>query len=328
MSSITSTVGATPPGNNFDDVKQSVMPAFELTTLPYSSTNGRRVHESVIVMEVPSDSSDLPPDAPLAILLPGTGVEIGYYERLRAPLRKMGVRMASVEARGGGKSSLRAGRDQDWSYGDIIDEDYPAFIKVCRENAPKASVVFALAHSMGGQLAILAAAHGRLDVDGIVTVATASLYKQVLGTNAAQRAVLASTLAMMRGISRLRGYWPGETFGFFGRLPRTYVRRDFYRQFLNNSWYTEIKGEPVHFEEAMRNLSIPVSMVHFSHGDWIATAVTVVDMAKRIGPNGAAVHALTDERIKSTHAGWVKHSDKVMEVVGQFVAELQPKSNL
>ena len=86
--------------------------------------------------------------------------------------------------------------------------------------------------------------------------------------------------------------------------------------------HSEYQGEPIEFEQDMLNLSIPVAMLHFTHGDWIATAATVADLAEKIGPNGATVHALTDKRITSTHSGWVKHSDTVMEVVEQFVAQL------
>ena len=83
--------------------------------------------------------------------LPALGVPARHYLPLAEALAEQGIAVAIHEWRGIGSSSLRAGRQQDWAYRELLVDDVPAGLAAVRSELPHARCWIG-GHSLGGQL--------------------------------------------------------------------------------------------------------------------------------------------------------------------------------
>src|SRR5690606_15566220 len=85
--------------------------------------------------------------------LPALGVSARHYLPLAEALAGRGAAVFLHEWRGAGSSNLRAGRDCDWGYRELLAEDIPASVAAMREALPGVATTRLGGHSLGGQLA-------------------------------------------------------------------------------------------------------------------------------------------------------------------------------
>jgi predicted alpha/beta hydrolase len=202
-----------------------------------------------------------PVDAPVLLFLPGMGISARNLIPFGRALATHGVRLLVHEWRGNGSSSLRARRGVDWGYDELLDLDLPAALDAARTASGSASLWLG-GHSLGSQLACLAAARHQESVDGLVIVAGGSPYWKSYPWST--RHALLGVLHLLPAIGRLFGHYPGRQVGFAGTEARQLMidwagtgRSGRY------AW-----GQPVRDEDpALAGLDLPIRVVAMAH-DW------------------------------------------------------------
>ena len=107
--------------------------------------------------------------------MPAMGVRAAFYEPLALNLGENGINAVTADLRGLGASSVRVGRGTDFGYHDMLALDWPAVVDAVRSRFPR-SRIFLLGHSLGGQLNALYASVHPQTVDGLILVASCSVF--------------------------------------------------------------------------------------------------------------------------------------------------------
>lgn len=119
------------------------MAELESEILPIEAADG---HRWELLATVPSR-----PDKAL-LWLPAMGVAAKHYLPFCQALAARGVATFVHEWRGNGSSNLRASREQDWGYRELLGQDLPASERAIAARLPGVERIVG-GHSLGGQLA-------------------------------------------------------------------------------------------------------------------------------------------------------------------------------
>jgi len=167
-----------------------------------------------------------PPEArgatPLCLVLPALGISASYYRGFGQALAARGLRAIVADFPGHGQSPLRAARDQDWSYADLIQVHAPAVIEAARRRFPEAARVW-VGHSLGGQVALMHAGREAGAVEAVIVIASGSAHAS--GWSGARKRYLQVAPPLCSLLSRPLGYFPGHRVGFGGREARTLIQQ-------------------------------------------------------------------------------------------------------
>jgi len=235
-------------------------------TLSVTSADGARSTLSVFEAAAPN--------APLALVLPGMGIEARYYDRFARALCAEGVSTALSDLRGAGTSSVRAGRRSDFGYGTIAAIDVPAFREALHhELGPRRT--FLIGHSLGGQLALLHAATTPLPIDGLVLVATSSPHFRGFRGRQVLRVLAGTQSAWL--LAEALGHFPGKRFGFGGREARTLIR-EWAR--VSRSGRYRVAGLPGDIERRLEQLALPILSITLEADDIAPTSAAELLLRK------------------------------------------------
>lgn len=163
----------------------------------------------------------LPSGTPRAAVLvaPALGVRASYYRKLCDALVERGLAAVAVDLPGHGDSPVRADRRTDWGY-DAVIAHYQAALRSLHAALPDVPT-FVVGHSIGGQVALMAAGAAVPGLAGVVVVASGSPYWRTWDGLEAHR-IRASTWACGM-MARALGVFPGDRVGFGGREARTLI---------------------------------------------------------------------------------------------------------
>lgn len=201
--------------------------------------------------------------APVALILPAMGVRASYYDVLAEELGRHGLHAVTADLRGHGESTVRAGRQCDFGYREIVREDLPAIGRAVRERFPQ-SLLIPVGHSLGGQMACLWAAVHPRDLDGIVLIASCSVYRRCWPFPVSVG--MWFFFHVCRLLAVLVGHLPGRTIGFGGREARTLVK-DWKHQGLTGRY--EITGDEADYEALLRGVELPILTLSFSDDGYV-----------------------------------------------------------
>ncbi|MBY4574716.1 hypothetical protein ACN94_14115 [Gordonia paraffinivorans] len=157
-----------------------------------------------------------------ALISPAMGVPARVYRRLSEALAsgasaQSGFEVGVVARRGVECGSPRPARAVDWSYEDEADDLAEA---IAAARARTGGPVLVIGHSLGAQLAALAAQRSDHRPDGIVAIGASVPWFRHYGRRAVPFAALA---ASVRPVTAVVGHWPRQ--GFAGPTPRTLMRQ-------------------------------------------------------------------------------------------------------
>lgn len=178
------------------------------------------------------------------VIVPAMGVPARAYGRLAGALGDVGHAVYVVELPTTGDvgyDALVAG-----PVGEAVDE---AVGSTASEPAPG---VVLLGHSLGGQLALLAAAV-RDDVAAVALPATGTVHWRGSDPATALRFLAVSQFAA--ATARIVGEWPGDRFGFGGRQPRRLIS-DWAR--IARTGRLAPRGARDRYEPGLAALTLPV----------------------------------------------------------------------
>jgi predicted alpha/beta hydrolase len=263
------------------------------TPIPITSLDGARVQAQAFE---PSRLAIAYPDTAAVLVLPAMGVSARFYEPLAREFASRGRPTVTVDLRGQGSSSERAGGGASFGYREIIELDLPAAEAAVRHHFPRRSLLI-VAHSLGGQLATLATLRGHLQPDGLALVGAGSACFRhwPRGTRLRCRAVVGAV-----GLAaRILPWYPGHRLGFGGAQPRE-LMRDWTHSTMTGRYHSRSHGrslEPVGTPEHAPVLALGIE------GDLVAPASAIAALVSRLD----ASRLQRSELLPTSASGWKRH---------------------
>ena len=248
------------------------------------------------------------------LLMPAMGVAARYYDPLLMHLAQQGLSAAVMDLQGLGASSVRASRQQNFGYRELLEEDWPAALRATRQvfgGVP----LYLMGHSLGGQLSCLflgqqAAAP---PVAGLILCASGSVYYRRWASSWANSIKLLALTQLAAAISAVLGYFPGHRLRF-GGLGGQRMISDWAAQARTGNY--SVQGSPLDWEGGLRKLTLPVLSITLD--------------SDTLAPDSAADHLnekltqapLTRRRVPGTglnHFSWVKQPGSVVPQIVQWL---------
>jgi len=235
------------------------------------------------------------------LFLPALGVRADRYDRFAQALNTQGVSVAVPDWRGLASSSLRASRRVDWGYRELLELDLPAARVALDAHAPAERSWSIGGHSIGGQLAALAAALAPEAYAALVLVATgvpdARLFpkRERWGVRLFARGIPAVTW--------LFGHFPGRRLRWAGREATTLMRQ--WAGTVLSGSYRDVGIDRA--EERLRALHLPVLGVRYSD-DWLAGEASLRGLVDKIGGGPRTFEVIDGARLgdRADHFRWLK----------------------
>lgn len=241
--------------------------------------------------------------------LPALGVAARNYLPFARAMAETGVAVALHEWRGAGSSDRRAGRSLDWGYRELLIDDIPASRAVLRARHPDAPFWLG-GHSLGGQLATLAAAMAPADIAGLALVASGSPYWRCFGHPWLIRAFY----AIVPAIAAVCGYFPGRRLGFGGREARG-VMADWSRSGRTGRYAAA--GVAVDLEARLAAVRAPLLALRLAE-DWLGPQASLDWLLDKLS---AAPHEVVPmgrrdlDGVAADHFSWMKSPAGVVRAI-------------
>lgn len=247
------------------------------------------------------------PEAPHAALLwlPALGVAARHYLPFAQELAVRGIAVHLHEWRGNGSSSLRAGRETDWGYREILEADLPGSHAALPAGMPH----YIGGHSLGGQLASVFAALHPVDFRQLWLVASGSPYWR--GFPPPRRWALPAFYRFAMWWATWRGCFNGRRFGFGGVEARGLIH-DWARVGLSNRYAAA--GMPVDLEAALGELVIARHSVLLGD-DWLAPRESLMALISRLAPAQSKTITLDARKLgtRADHFAWMQQPRAVID---------------
>ncbi|MBY6205833.1 alpha/beta fold hydrolase [Halomonas denitrificans] len=242
-----------------------------------------------------------PNEGPTLLFLPGMGISARNLIPFGRMLGERGVRVLLHEWRGNGSSSLRARRGVDWGYDELLDLDLPAAIAAAHEGAGHRGLWLG-GHSLGSQLACLAAALAPRRIEGLALVAGGAPYWRCYPAPAGIG--LLAMLTLLPALVRVLGYYPGKRLGFAGTEARQ-LMLDWARTGRTGRYAW---GRPTRDEDpALARLALPVHVVAMEHDRFVPRA-SMEWLLGKLTAAPATCNVVTDstQGRSADHFGWMR----------------------
>lgn len=249
------------------------------------------------------------------IIFPAMGVRGSYYEVLGKEIAAVGIDVVITDLRGIGNSSVRPSKKVDFGYHEMLELDYKNIFENVKSNFPNKKI-FALGHSLGGQLASLFSAKNPNSFDGLILIACCSVYYKGWGIK--QLPILFMT-QFFYFVSVLLGYFPGKKIGFGGLEAKT-IMRDWSSQARTGKY--KVKNDDFDFESALKKVNIPILIISFQ-ADTFAPRKAVEHLISKFDDQAKKeyIYLKNDDprNEKFGHFDWTKKPKKIIDVIEKWI---------
>ena len=273
-------------------------PAIRALELPVASPDG---HRASLLARIPAT-----PKTRL-LWLPAMGVAARHYLPFAEALATRGIAVFLHEWRGNGSSSLRASREHDWGYRELL-ADIAASEAVAAATTPGLRQVIG-GHSLGGQLAGLHLALHPHAASALWLVASGAPYWR--NFPASQRWWLLPGYRLLPWLARINGSLPGRLIRFAGNEARS-VMADWERSALSGRYAAAgIDGD---LDAAMAGFTGEARAIVMAD-DWLAPPASTKFLLSKFRParTGMAVFDAVRLGSRADHFSWMKQPDAVVE---------------
>lgn len=249
----------------------------------------------------------LPDNARASLLwLPALGVAAKHYLPFAEALATHGVAVFLHEWRGNGSSALRADREHDWGYRELLLQDLPA---------SEAAVAHSMAdiprliggHSLGGQLACCRLGLAPNIAQGLWLVASGSPYWRAFP--APNRLWLPLAYRFLPWLAQLRGSLPGRLIGFGGNEARGVIS-DWARSGLSGRYAG--KGIDADLEAAISRVRLPIRALALAD-DWLGPESSLRFLLSKLPLSRTRIDLLGAGELHAgaDHFSWMKRPEAV-----------------
>ncbi len=251
----------------------------------------------------------------IIICLPAMGVRASYYRDFAQALSEQAFHVITIDWRGQGQSNLRAGRTIDFGYEELV-EDLSELLDHT-ENWFSVMPVYIVGHSLGGQIASLCAARYPGLIQGLILIASCSVYYEGWEKKGAWRDWVAAKL--FHPLSKIVGYFPGKVIGFGGREARK-VMHDWCYNGLYGKY--RLAGSPFDYEAALAKMETP-SLAISIQGDEMAPRKAIDNLVDKFAPTAERSHLELRDNPKNAnpynHFNWAKQPQEVIQQIISWI---------
>jgi predicted alpha/beta hydrolase len=242
------------------------------------------------------------------------GIPARHYLPLAQALADRGIAVVLHEWRGIGSSDRRAGRNCDWGYRQLLQDDLPAGMAAVRRCWPRAHCWLG-GHSLGGQLCLLYASLHPHDFAGWVLVASGAPYWRRFRHGW----LIAAASALAPLLAALVGYLPGRRIGFGGNEARGVIA-DWARS--GRSGRYSVAGMARDFERQLAALRLPLLALRLQQ-DWLGPPASLDWLLGKLGSGERCVEVVTPADMggmPADHFGWMKAPAPVASRIADWLA--------
>lgn len=256
-------------------------------------------------------------NTPVIIVLPAMGVRAKFYQPLAETFTKHGMNCVLSDLRGLGTSSVKPSSEVDFGYKEMIN-DLEVVVARVKEKFPK-QAIFLLGHSLGGQVASLFVSKYPNSVNGLLLVASCSVYYK--GWSGGQKWKTLMGIRVFPLLSQLFGYFPGDKVGFGGKGAKTAIL-DW--SHLGRTGQFKITGDDFDYEANLEKTNIPILATTIEK-DWMAPEAAIKNLYQKFHPNNpTSTYKLTKEMVGKplNHFNWVKNSVSLVTRIKEWIATI------
>ena len=246
--------------------------------------------------------------------IPAMGIPARHYLPLAQALADRGIAVVLHEWRGIGSSDRRAGRNCDWGYRQLLQDDLPAGMAAVRRCWPRAHCWLG-GHSLGGQLCLLYASLHPHDFAGWVLVASGAPYWRRFRHGW----LIAAAYALAPALAGLVGHLPGRRIGFGGNEARGVIA-DWARS--GRSGRYSVAGMAQDFERQLAALRLPLLALRLQQ-DWLGPPASLDWLLGKLGSGERCVEVVTPADMggmPADHFGWMKAPAPVASRIADWLA--------
>ncbi len=232
--------------------------------------------------------------------IPAMGMPARHYLPLARALAERGIAVVLHEWRGIGSSTLRAGRQHNWGYRELLRHDIAAGMSALRQHWPQASCLIG-GHSLGGQLGLLYASLRPDEVTGLLLVASGAPYWRRYRHGWLLRVAL--QLAPL--LAGLLGYLPGRRLRFAGNEARGVIA-DWARS--GRSGRYAVSGMSEDLERHLGMLQLPTLALRL-RDDWLGPAGSLEWLLGKLPHAPRTLETLAPQDLEghpADHFSWMK----------------------
>ncbi|MET0583154.1 MAG: alpha/beta fold hydrolase [Pseudoxanthomonas sp.] len=265
--------------------------------LPLATEDGHRYNLTARIPDHPRMS---------LLWLPALGVSARHYLPLAEELSARGVAVFLHEMRGNGSSNLRASRNKDWGYREILSVDVAGSDEAIRQHCP-APVRAIGGHSIGAQFAACYLALYPHAFQKLWLVASGSPYWR--NFPAPRRYAFPFAFQLVPWLADLRGSLPGRRLGFGGDEART-LMRDWANVGLSNRYAAS--GMDIDLEAALSAVDADTRGVLMAQ-DWFAPRSSMQSLLDKMPRSRSRVTVLDAAAltVPADHFAWMKQPQAV-----------------
>ncbi len=261
----------------------------------------------------PEAPSDLPP----IMFAPAMGVKASFYDPAGTALSSQGIPTAVIDLRGNDTSSLRASRDCDFGYFEIVEHDLPAAAEhVLKLTGGQTLIVGG--HSLGGQLSCLFAGRRPDIIAGIVLLASCSVHYRQWPFPHDYGTFVFEQLAHL--IARIIGYFPGRIFRFGHQEARRLVRDWSYQGKTGTYRIPELNRD---MESDLAELRTDIFAAYLTD-DFYCPEPAVSHLLSKMPNSRTTRHALSPSDFGADrvgHFGWARHAGLIAGLIAEWHAQ-------
>lgn len=254
-------------------------------------------------------------DAPCMLVFPALGTPARPYQRLAMALQARGVHTLIADWRGMASSSVRAAREVDWGYLDLVDGEASAMLALARRELPNANL-HGLGHSLGGQVALLHAARYPHDTLASLML-SASATPHYRAYPFPYRLKVYAFTWLVTAMANTLGVFRGDWLGFGGRQGASLMRE--WSRFSRSGRLTALGPRRWDAGPALADLRLPLFVLSM-HGDSFAPASAARELAGMTSGSAISEHlkALHNGETPG-HFGWLRAPDAVADRVAEWL---------
>lgn len=259
-------------------------------------------------------------DSPIAglIWLPALGVPAQKYQVFAESLARMGITTVVHEWRGLASSSLRASRQQDWGYRDLVENDISATAASARQVLPGTEWLVG-GHSIGGQFAALALAHQPSLAKALVLIATGVPHAATYP--ARHRLLIAMFARFIPMVTRVCGFFPGDRLKWAGREAATLMEQ--WAGTVRTGHYNGV-GLGEDLEQRLGRTMVPTLGLRMDE-DWLVPTASLDMLIGKLGPGPVRREEFDSVRLGAVadHFRWLRKPDALATVIGDWARGLK-----
>lgn len=251
------------------------------------------------------------------ICLPAMGVRASYYELFATSLCKKGFNVITADYRGQGNSSVRASRNIDYGYEEIIG-DLKELIEHVNVWFPDNKKII-VGHSLGGQIGSLFESR-YAKANGLILIASCSVYYK--GWKKWDQIKIRFASNIFYPLSKIIGHFPGNKIGFGGREARTLIK-DWSCNARSGEY--KISNTSHHYETSLGKMNSRVLSISIDN-DWLASKQAVKNLYDKFHPESSIVHHhVTSDKAKIVplnHFSWAKNPEYFVQLITDWIYEI------